>query len=129
MFSYLKPILHPEGKWRVSLQFLTNVTALPLSNQSCGSQEEDCPSLKHIERPGTAKPDLACQDFLVLTESSLPEMSCPCGHMLGDAQGLTQGMTTAWTMEETYMERRLKVSSNSPEQCFVPWGQWIKPAL
>lgn len=70
------------------------------------------------------------KDFLMLTEPSLPEMSSPRGHLLGDAQGLTQGVTTARTMEETYMERRrLKVSNNSPEQRFAPWGQWLKPAL
>lgn len=44
----------------------------------------------------------------MLTEPSLPEMSSPCGH-LRDAQGLTQDVTTARTMEETYVEgRRLK---------------------
>lgn len=65
----------------------------------------------------------------MLIEPSLPEMSSPRGHILGDAHGLTQGVTTARTMEETYVDRRLKISSNSPEQCFAPWGQWLKPAL
>lgn len=46
------------------------------------------------------------KDFLLLTEPSLSEMSSPCDHILGNAEGLTKGATTARTMEETYMERR-----------------------
>lgn len=50
----------------------------------------------HSIWPGMSK------DLLVLNSPSLPRVSSPCprGHLLGDAQGLTQGVTTARTTKE-----------------------------